>query len=59
MSKQMPPVPPANRNRNEPARPEAEGEIKGRKPAPGHVEQQGEQGNIRENTRNQGYQQDR
>lgn len=59
MSKHAPPVPPANRNRKGPAGSAPEPESKGRKPAPGHVEQQGEQGNIHENTRNEGYQQDR
>jgi hypothetical protein len=57
MSK-MPPVPPENRS---PKGPEAQPERDPgqREPARENLQQQGRQGNIRQNTHNQGYQQDR
>ena len=60
MPSHPPPVPPANRSDKgpgEPAQSEAERppEPKGRVPDP----KQGQQGTIRENTKNTGYQQDR
>jgi hypothetical protein len=57
MSK-MPPVPPENRSPKGPgADPEASS--KEREPPRENLQQQGRQGNIRQNTHNQGYQQDR
>lgn len=54
----MPPVPPENRNPRGPgADPEVEDNDKA--PARKNLEQQGRQGNINQNTRNQGHQQDR
>jgi hypothetical protein len=61
-----PPVPPDNRSPKGPGDPEARSP-EARPPADEAVrddrdrnlEQQGRQGNIRQNTRNQGYQQDR
>jgi hypothetical protein len=58
MSKKQPPVPPANRSRkgtgSDPEPREEKGEER-----PENLKEQGQQGNIRQNTRNQGYQQDR
>ena len=60
MTKHVPPVPPANRSRRAGEEYDAP-DIQRRKEKPGerNLEQQGRQGNIRENTRNQGHQQDR
>ena len=57
MSK-MPPVPPENRS---PKGPGADPDVKSEDRAPDrdNLQQQGRQGNIRQNTHNQGYQQDR
>jgi hypothetical protein len=55
-----PPVPPASRS---PKSPDSEPQLKtdGKKPDDGqrNLDQQGRQGNIKQNTTNQGYQQDR
>jgi len=55
----MPPIPPANRNpKNRGSEPEPH--VDERKPAkPENFAEQGQQGNIKQNTTNQGYQQDR
>lgn len=59
MSSKMPPVPPANRS------PKGTGEAKagqkevGGKSRPDNLAEQDRQGNINQNTHNQGYQQDR
>jgi hypothetical protein len=58
MSK-LPPVPPANRSKKgtgSAPRPR-KGNMK--EDAPKNLREQGEQGNIKQNTTNQGYQQDR
>ncbi|MBX9702013.1 MAG: hypothetical protein K2X74_21440 [Acetobacteraceae bacterium] len=60
----LPPVPPANRSSHGDSEPgkgklperEAERTIESKNR---HLEQQGRQGNIKQNTTNQGYQQDR
>lgn len=60
MSKKMPPVPPAGRSDKGPpdaSAPSPEDTV--RQPAPENPEQQGQQGNVRQNTTHQGYQQDR
>ncbi len=57
--KHMPPVPPAGRNpKGRGADPQVQAEIadRGREQ---NLEDQGHTANIRQNTRNQGYQQDR
>ena len=61
MSK-LPPVPEENRSRKGPAdgrRAEQSPGPPGRKPQRENLKEQGRQGNIAQNTRNQGYQQDR
>ena len=58
MSK-MPPVPPANRSPKGPggaARPDTD---TSKEQAPENLDEQGRHGNIKQNTTNQGYQQDR
>jgi hypothetical protein len=56
----MPPVPPASRT---PKGPESEPHLKTEDKKPDdrqrNLDQQGRQGNIKQNTTNQGYQQDR
>jgi hypothetical protein len=62
MSARPPPVPPANRSNKGPggtpkaAQKDAKA---GKRPVPDNLEEQGRQGNIKQNTTNQGYQQDR
>ena len=59
MPSRPPPVPPANRSKK---RPPASGKARAkpsRSPKDKNLSEQGRQGNIRQNTRNQGYQQDR
>lgn len=61
MTRHTPPVPPANRPKTDPAADAPPGE-KGRaenRPTPGNTAKQGRQGNIKQNTKHQGYQQDR
>jgi len=58
----MHPVPPAGISPKGPQRPQAETEEAGTKEKlerPRNVDKQGRQGNIRQNTTNQGHQQDR
>lgn len=62
----LPPVPPANRSpkggSSNPNNTSDMGELAGQDSAESkkrHLEQQGRQGNIKQNTTNQGYQQDR
>jgi hypothetical protein len=59
MAKKPPPVPPASRSRKGTG--SAPVPRDDRKPdrIPENAAEQGQQGNIRQNTRNQGYQQDR
>ena len=58
MSKR-PPVPPANRSpKGTGSEPREKNEIKPDK-APHNLREQGDEGNIKQNTTNQGYQQDR
>jgi hypothetical protein len=55
----MPPIPPGNRS---PKGPGAQADVSSRDAKPGPPEnlaEQGQQGNIKQNTTNQGYQQDR
>ena len=64
MTKHTPPVPPAARSTKGPgdhASPEtrADAELKGNRPVPDNLKEQDRQGNIKQNTTNQGYQQDR
>jgi hypothetical protein len=56
----MPPVPPANRSPKGPgASPEVDTDTSVPNPKPSNLNEQGRQGNIAQNTTNQGYQQDR
>jgi hypothetical protein len=62
--KGMPPVPPDARSTKGPGAKPAPGEpsdvkTSGNRPIPRDTTKQGRQGNIRQNTTNQGYQQDR
>ena len=62
MSKSQPPVPPESRSDKGPATTDADkGQQKVSHPDPHQrdVDKQGRQGNIKQNTTNQGYQQDR
>lgn len=60
MTKHMPPVPPASRSKHGPNDPHVPiDDHKGREDAPGNVSEKGDAANIHQNTRNQGYQQDR
>jgi len=62
MSKSMPPVPPAARSDKGPgSTPEVDqnDQAASNRPAPGNLEQQDRQGDIKQNTTHQGYQQDR
>jgi hypothetical protein len=58
MARKPPPVPRQNRSRKGTGSAPAPGDEK-RNTAPKNLSEQGRQGNIRQNTRNQGYQQDR
>jgi hypothetical protein len=61
MSTRPPPVPPANRSPKGPEnaqRPDAK-TAPPERPVPNNTAEQGRQGNISQNTHNQGYQQDR
>ena len=59
MASRPPPVPAANRSPKQPA-PRGKAGTKARLAAQEkNLNEQGRQGNIRQNTRNQGYQQDR
>jgi hypothetical protein len=53
-----PQFPPGNRNPKDPSRATSEPHIPDRQP-PENLREQGRQGNIHQNTHNQGYQQDR
>lgn len=62
MSKRMPPVPPAGRSpRGGGAAPETQSDVpaESSRAVPQNLKEQGRQANIRQNTRNTGYQQDR
>ena len=60
MPNQMPPVPPENRSKKGTgAAPEAPKDTAPHKSIPQNLEQQGQQGNTKQNTTHQGYQQDR
>ena len=60
MPSQMPPVPPANRSPKGPgAAPEAAKDTSQHNAVPENLAEQDRQGNIKQNTTNQGYQQDR
>jgi hypothetical protein len=60
MTNRAPPVPPANRSSKGPGdAPEVPTDTSKRKQAPENLGEQGRQGNISQNTTNQGYQQDR
>ena len=59
MTAKPPPVPPANRS---PKGPQGSPEVPtdtSHENRPSNLDQQGQQGNIKQNTTNQGYQQDR
>lgn len=57
---QMPPVPPASRSPKGPgATPRAAKNTAKPEPAPENAAEQGDEGNISQNTHHQGYQQDR
>ena len=62
-SKQMPPVPPASRSNKGPRgasqTPDHTDATADKEPAPRNLAEQDRQGNIQQNTTNQGYQQDR
>lgn len=56
----MPPVPPANRSPKGPGdAPQVKTDTSRHKGPPENLSEQGRQGNIKQNTSNQGYQQDR
>jgi hypothetical protein len=60
MTNRPPPVPPDNRSSKGPGdAPEVQTDTSKRKPVPENLDEQGRQGNINQNTTNQGYQQDR
>lgn len=62
MSSQMPPVPPAGRSDKGPGGSPVSDEgdaAAASKPTSGNLAEQDRQGNIKQNTTNQGYQQDR
>lgn len=61
MTKQMPPMPPASRSNKGPGNtPEGSRDDRRDRPsAPDNLAEQDRQGNIKQNTTNQGYQQDR
>ena len=62
MTSRLPPVPPASRSPKGPGRqtePPASSDAKRGDEAPENLEEQGRQGNIKQNTTRQGYQQDR
>ena len=62
MPKHSPPVPPAGRSNKGPgASPEADPKAKamGNRPVPDNLAEQDRQGNVKQNTTHQGYQQDR
>jgi hypothetical protein len=59
--KTQPPVPPANQS-YQGTGDDKKADVRSRAPAkgnPSNLAEEGQQGNIRQNTRNQGYQQDR
>lgn len=62
-SKQMPPVPPAGRSNKGPGRSSKDisgtDASTGKESPPSNLAEQDRQGNIQQNTSNQGYQQDR
>jgi len=58
MTRKMPPIPPANRNGKGPAE-EARRAVDEEDVKPQRSENQGQTENVRQNTTNQGYQQDR
>jgi hypothetical protein len=60
MTKRMPPIPPASRPKKGPDKPpRRDNDPKTGEPVPENLSEQGHQGNIYQNTHNQGYQQDR
>jgi hypothetical protein len=60
MTRKPPPVPPSSRSPKGPGDAKLAPDVDTRKPKHDeHPEEQGEQGNIVQNTTNQGYQQDR
>ena len=60
MSAKPPPVPPANRSPKAPENsPQVPTDTSAHDPRSRNLDQQGRQGNIKQNTTNQGYQQDR
>ena len=60
MSKKLPPVPPANRSPYGPGSDPKVADDQAAKPGvPENLQEQGRQGNIAQNTHNQGHQQDR
>lgn len=59
MVSRHPPVPPANRSPKHKAGTETTQDDGGSAPERENLKEQGRQGNIYQNTRNQGYQQDR
>ena len=60
MSNRPPPVPPANRSDKGPGSdPASKGEAAPDRGVPGNLAEQDRQGNIEQNTTNQGHQQDR
>ena len=62
MANRLPPVPPASRSPKGPgdqAEPPTSTDSKGAGEAPENLKEQDRQGNIKQNTTNQGYQQDR
>lgn len=62
MSKSMPPVPPEGRSDKGPGsspQVDRDDQAANNRPAPGNLERQDRQGNTKQNTTHQGYQQDR
>ena len=60
MTQKLPPVPPANRSPKRPSEADKRTDEKARRPPQReNIEQQGQQGNTKQNTTHQGFQQDR
>lgn len=59
MSSHLPPAPPANRSDKGPGDDHRAPKDNAPRESPGNTDAQGQQGNVKQNTTNQGYQQDR
>jgi len=59
MAHKPPPVPPAEKSHHSGKEQTPENDKSAKNPVPENLREQGRQGNIHQNTHNQGYQQDR